>query len=71
VLEAPTGGVWGIIFPDKESKLLAAGCMGPTWEQCTWEKLTMTGRMCATQSCGSNNLPRAAQPSTANRRTES
>lgn len=38
---------------------------------CTWEKLTITGSICATQSCGSNSLPRAAQPSTANNLTES
>lgn len=38
---------------------------------CTWEKFTITGRICATQSWGSNNFPRAAQPSTANSRTES
>lgn len=31
----------------------------------------MTGRMCATQSWGSSNLPRAAQLSTASKRTES
>lgn len=37
----------------------------------TCEKLTMTGRTWATQSWGSNNFPRAAQPSTANKRTES
>jgi hypothetical protein len=41
----------------------------PTWEQCTWEKLTISESMGATKSCGSNNLPRAAQPSTANRQT--
>lgn len=39
------------------------------WYTC--EKLTMTGRIWVTQSCGSNNFPRAAQPSTANNRTES
>jgi hypothetical protein len=39
--------------------------------QYTWEKLTITGRICATQSWGSNNFPRAAQPSTARSRTES
>lgn len=37
----------------------------------TWEKFTITGRMCATQSWGSNNFPRAAQPSTASNLTES
>lgn len=37
----------------------------------TWEKLTITGRICAMQSWGSKSFPRAAQPSTANRRTES
>jgi hypothetical protein len=31
----------------------------------------MTWRMWDTQSCGSNNLPRAAQPSTTNKHTES
>ena len=38
---------------------------------CTWEKFTITGRICATQSWGSNSFPRAAQPSTANNLTES
>lgn len=45
--------------------------MLPLMNKITWEKLTITGRICATQSWGSNNFPRAPQPSTANNRTES
>jgi hypothetical protein len=37
----------------------------------TCEKFTITGRICTAQSWGSNNLPRAAQASTANSLTES